>query len=103
MNSTPKNGATLHAEAPHALYRVAIVGAASLKGKEVAEVLEGRNFPSSEVKLLDDDESLGQLEALKDEITFIQSVRSEQFERVDITLFADDAECTRKNWEQVQS
>ena len=48
----------------------------SLKGKEVAEVLDQRNFPSLDVKLLDDDESLGQLEAVKDEITFIQSVRA---------------------------
>lgn len=103
MSSNPKNGATLHAEAPHALYRVAIVGAGSLKGKEVAQILDERNFPSSDVKLLDDDESLGQLEALKDEITFIQSVRSEQFEHVDITFFADDAECTRRNWKQVQN
>ena len=79
---------------------MAIVGAASLKGKEVAEVLEERNFPSSEVKLLDDDEALGQLEAVKDEITFIQNVRAEQFEHVDFTFFASDAECTRRNWKQ---
>ena len=41
------------------LYRVAIVGATTLRGKEVAEVLGERNFPSIEIKLLDDDESLG--------------------------------------------
>ena len=82
-------------------YRVAIVGAGSLKGKEVAEMLDQRNFPSSEVKLLDDDEAIGQIEALKDEVTFIQSIRSEQFEHVDFTFFASDAECTRKNWKQV--
>jgi aspartate-semialdehyde dehydrogenase len=76
------------------------VGAGSLKGKEVAEVLEQRNFPSVDIKLLDDDEALGQLEALKDEVTFIQSIRSEQFEHVDFTFFASDAECTRKNWRQ---
>jgi hypothetical protein len=29
------------------LYRVAIVGAASLKGKEIAEILRDRNFPPS--------------------------------------------------------
>lgn len=84
------------------LYRVAIVGAASLKGKEVAEVLEQRNFPTADVRLLDDDETLGQLEAVKDEITFIQSVRAEQFENVDFTFFASDAECTLANWKQVQ-
>ena len=84
------------------LYRVAIVGAASLKGKEVAEVLEQRNFPTADVRLLDDDETLGQLEAVKDEITFIQSVRAEQFDNVDFTFFASDAECTLANWKQVE-
>jgi aspartate-semialdehyde dehydrogenase len=80
------------------LYRVAIVGASSLKGKEVAEVLNDRNFPAVDVKLLDDDEALGQLETMGDEITFIQSVRSEQFDRLDFTFFASDQNCTRKNW-----
>jgi len=79
-------------------YRVAIVGAASLKGKEVAEVLNDRNFPSLDVKLLDDDESLGKLETMKDEVTFIQSVRPEQFDNVDFTFFACDPESTRANW-----
>jgi aspartate-semialdehyde dehydrogenase len=74
------------------------VGASSLRGKEVAEVLNDRNFPAVDVKLLDDDESLGQLETMGDEITFIQSVRSEQFEHLDFTFFASDQACTRKNW-----
>ena len=100
MNSNVKSVGVAHADATRGFYRVAIVGAASLKGKEVAEVLEERNFPSSEVKLLDDDEALGQLEAVKDEITFIQNVRAEQFEHVDFTFFASDAECTRRNWKQ---
>ncbi len=80
------------------LYRVAIIGAASLKGKEVAEILRERNFPAVDVRLLDDDESLGQLEAMGDEINFIQSIRSEQFERVDFSFFASDARSTRSNW-----
>jgi aspartate-semialdehyde dehydrogenase len=99
--STPPKSAT----APHAnvsrgtnFYRVAIVGAATLKGKEVAEVLNDRNFPAVDVKLLDDDESLGQLEAMGDEVTFIQSLRAEQFEHVDFTFFASDQECTRNTW-----
>lgn len=80
------------------LYRVAIVGAASLKGKEIAEVLHERNFPAADIRLLDDDESLGQLEAAGDEISFIQSIRSEQFERVDFAFFASDQRSTRNNW-----
>jgi aspartate-semialdehyde dehydrogenase len=102
MNSNVKSGGVASMDATRGFFRVAIVGGGSLKGKEVAEVLEQRNFPSAEVKLLDDDESLGKLEALKDEITFIQGVRAEQFEHVDFTFFASDAECTRKNWKQVQ-
>jgi len=80
------------------LYRVAIVGAASLKGKEIAEILRERNFPAVDVRLLDDDESLGQLEAVGDEMSFIQSIRSEQFERVDFAFFASDPRSTRSNW-----
>ena len=101
MNSNIKTGGIAHVDGALGFYRVAIVGAASLKGKEVAEVLEQRNFPSLDVKLLDDDESLGQLEAVKDEVTFIQSVRSEQFDRVDFTFFVSDADCTRRNWQHV--
>ncbi len=93
---------------PHAvatrgkLYRAAIVGAASLKGKEIAEMLNERNFPAADVRLLDDDESLGQLEAMGDEISFIQSVRAEQFEHVDFSFFASDPECTRRNWKSAR-
>lgn len=100
MSTPPKSGTTRQSEAAGRsnLYRVAIVGAASLKGKEVAELLNERNFPAVDVKLLDDDETLGQLEAMGNEVTFIQSVRAEQFERVDFTFFASDPDCTRKNW-----
>ena len=103
MSSTVKTGVS-HAEPARTgnLYRVAIVGASTLRGKDVAEVLSDRNFPSLDVKLLDDDESLGQLESVGDEISFIQSVRAEQFDNVDFTFFASDQECTRKNWKAAQ-
>ncbi|MGA7686870.1 MAG: Asd/ArgC dimerization domain-containing protein [Terriglobales bacterium] len=81
------------------LYRVAIVGAASLRGKEIAEVLRDRNFPAVDIRLLDDDESLGRLEAVGDEVTFIQSIRPEQFENVDFTFFAADPRATEAKWE----
>lgn len=91
---------------PHAtrgkLYRAAIVGAASLKGKEVAEMLNERNFPAADIRLLDDDESMGQLEAMGDEISFIQRVRAEQFEHVDFTFFASDQESTKRSWKDAR-
>src|SRR6185369_15774195 len=98
MSSNTKTPVISHSEADRALYRVAIVGAGSLKGKEVAEVLGDRNFPAVDVKLLDDDETIGQLEALRDEVTFVQNVRAEQFENIDFTFFASDQDSTRKTW-----
>jgi aspartate-semialdehyde dehydrogenase len=104
MSSNFKTVPTTHPDPVRAgdLYRLAIVGAGTLKGKEVAEVLTDRNFPSSDIKLLDDNESLGQLEAVGDEVSFIQSVRVEQFDKVDFTFFACDQECTRQNWKKAQ-
>jgi aspartate-semialdehyde dehydrogenase len=99
VKPAPQHGST----ARSGLYRAAIVGAASLKGKEIAEMLNERNFPAVDVRLLDDDESLGQLEAMGDEISFIQSVRAEQFEHVDFTFFASDVECTRKIWKRARN
>jgi aspartate-semialdehyde dehydrogenase len=84
------------------LYRAAIVGAGSLKGKEVAEMLNERNFPAADIRLLDDDEALGQLEAMGDEISFIQRVRAEQFEHVDFTFFASDQDSTRRSWKDAR-
>jgi len=103
MTTNLKSAASASSKSAQGFYRVAIVGDGSLKGKEVAEVLDQRNFPAVDVKLLDDDESLGQLEAMKDEITFIQSVRAEQFDKIDFTFFASDAACTRSNFKQVEA
>jgi aspartate-semialdehyde dehydrogenase len=103
MSTPPKTASVSHPPTARGnLYRAAIVGAASLRGKEVAEMLNERNFPAVDIRLLDDDESLGQLEAMGDEVSFIQSVRAEQFEHVDFTFFASDAECTRKNWKRAR-
>jgi aspartate-semialdehyde dehydrogenase len=103
MNDSIKSPSVAHPLAPRGnLYRAAIVGAASLKGKEVAEMLNERNFPAADIRLLDDDESMGQLEAMGDEISFIQRVRAEQFENVDFTFFASDVETTRKNWKDAR-
>ncbi len=62
------------------LFTVALVGAAALKGKEVRDVLSERNFPSIEIKLLDEEDALGQLDQVNDEPTFIQGVSPEHLE-----------------------
>ena len=80
------------------LFKVAIVGGASLKGKEVRDALSERNFPSVDIKLLDDEDALGQLEQVNDEPTFIQSVSPEQLEGVDFAFLAADQISTAGNW-----
>ena len=89
MKTDPKIASGAHAEAGswRGLFRVAIVGAASLKGRELKDALTERNFPAHDIRLLDDDESLGQLEAVGDEPTFIQSVLPEHMDDVDFTFF----------------
>ena len=99
MSTPPKPVFPNPAGARGHAFRVAVVGAASLKGKEVADVLGERNFPASDIRLLDDDEAAqGQLEALGDEVSFIQKVRTEQFDNVDFVFFAGDTKSTRKSW-----
>jgi aspartate-semialdehyde dehydrogenase len=80
------------------LFRVAIVGGATLKGKELKDVLEERNFPSAKIMLLDDEESLGQLERVQDEVTVVLPVGRDQLAQTDFTFFASDEEFTRKKW-----
>ena len=103
MSETVKSAAGSQGSATRGkLYRAAIVGAGSLRGKEVAEMLNERNFPAADIRLLDDDEALGQLEAMGDEISFVQHVRAEQFEHVDFTFFAADQESTRRSWKDAR-
>jgi aspartate-semialdehyde dehydrogenase len=84
------------------LYRVAIVGAGSLKGKELKEVLEDRNFPAHDIRLLDDGDSLGQLEPVGDEVSFIQPAGRDQFENVDFAFFTSDAKFTKRSMKQAR-
>jgi aspartate-semialdehyde dehydrogenase len=100
--SSPTRVAASPSPARGQLYRAALVGAGTLKGKEVAEILNERNFPAVDIRLLDDNESIGQLEATGDEINFIQSVREEQFTHMDFAFFAADAETTRQSWKRAR-
>lgn len=83
-------------------YRIAIVGAASLRGKEVNEALGESTFASADFLLMDDEEALGQLESVGDEVTFIQRIEPNSFEHVDFTFFCGDAALTRKHWKNAQ-
>ncbi|MEO6119309.1 MAG: Asd/ArgC dimerization domain-containing protein [Terriglobales bacterium] len=84
------------------LQKVAIVGAATLKGKELKETLEDRNFPATEVLLFDDDDASGQLDVIRDEATFIHAVVRDSFDDVDVAFFASSEAFTLKTWKQAQ-
>ena len=83
-------------------YRIAIVGAASIRGKQLSEALTESSFAAAEFLLMDDQEALGQLEAVGDEMTFIQPIAADSFERVDFTFFAGPPELTRRHWQAAQ-
>src|SRR6202050_4493821 len=80
-------------------YRIAIVGAASIRGKQLNEALSESSFAAAEFLLMDDQQALGQLEAVGDEITFIQPITADSFERIDFTFFSSTAELTRRHWQ----
>jgi aspartate-semialdehyde dehydrogenase len=79
-------------------YRIAIVGAASLRGKELNEVLVESPFAAADFSLLDDDLQIGQLEPVGDEVTFIQRIEPDAFRHSDFVFFAGSKEVTRKHW-----
>src|SRR6202161_169627 len=83
-------------------YHIAIVGAASIRGKQLNEALTESSFASAEFALMDDQQALGQLEAVGDEVTFIQPITAGSFERIDFTFFAGTAELTRRHWQAAQ-
>jgi aspartate-semialdehyde dehydrogenase len=80
------------------LFTVAVVGAGALKGKEVRDVLGERNFPAVDIKLLDEDEVLGQLDQVNDEPAFIQGVLPEHLEGVDFAFLTADESYVSKIW-----
>ncbi len=78
--------------------RVAVVGAATLSGKELTESLEESAFASSEVLLMDEEDGLGQLEAVGDEVTVIQAMDADSFLRVDYAFFTGTPAQTGAHW-----
>jgi aspartate-semialdehyde dehydrogenase len=71
--------------------RVAIVGASSLLGKELKQVLEDRNFPAGEIILLDESVMAGTLTEAGGEPTFIRTLEEDSFEDADFVFFAGSA------------
>ncbi len=82
------------------MYKIAIAGASSLLGKELKEVISDSSLAASTFTLLDEDEALGQLDQVGDEITFVQGFGPDVFEKVDFTFFCGSEDLTRKHWRE---
>lgn len=83
-------------------HRVAIVGASSLLGKELKQVLEDRHFPAVDVHLLDASVMAGTLTEAGGEPTFIREIEEDSFQGVQFAFFAGSAADTEQNWRTAQ-
>jgi aspartate-semialdehyde dehydrogenase len=83
---------------PQNVNRVAIVGASSLRGKELKLVLEERNFPAAEIVLLDESVMAGTLTEAAGEPTFIRALDEDSFEGSRFVFFAGTPFDAERNW-----
>ncbi len=77
--------------------RIAIAGASSLLGKELAGWLEESGFPASDTRLVDEEFVAGTLTEAGGEPAVIETVTEESFERVRIAFFTGSAEFSRRH------
>ncbi|WP_414551951.1 aspartate-semialdehyde dehydrogenase [Anabaena sp. CCY 0017] len=81
-------------------YRVAILGATGAVGTELLELLESRNFPVAELKLLASARSVGRSLRFKGEDLPVELVSDRTLENVDLVL-ASAGGSTSKTWASV--
>lgn len=76
---------------------VAILGATGAVGTELIELLEHRQFPTSDLKLLSSPRSAGQRLAFRGEELVVEAVEDHSFDGVDLVL-ASAGGSTSKKW-----
>jgi aspartate-semialdehyde dehydrogenase len=80
------------------VYKIAIAGASTLVGKELKDAISESPLAAATFVLLDEDNALGQLDQVGDEITFVQPIGSDSFEHADFTFFCGSEALTHKHW-----
>jgi aspartate-semialdehyde dehydrogenase len=83
-------------------HKIAIIGAATILGKELNEALADSSLAGADFSLMDDESQLGQLEAVGDEVTFIQRIEPSSFDGADFVFFSGSQDVTRKHWKSAQ-
>ncbi|MBU2609233.1 MAG: aspartate-semialdehyde dehydrogenase [Chloroflexi bacterium] len=76
-------------------YKVAIVGATGLVGREFIKTLKQRNFPAASIQLFASDRSAGRKLAVGNDEVEVKETTVESFEAIDIALFSAGAEVSR--------
>ena len=84
------------------MYRIGIVGATSLLGKELADELQESLLAASDVLLFDDEEASGQVTAAGDEAAVIRQVEPGSFDRMDFVFFAGNREQTDTHFQEAR-
>jgi aspartate-semialdehyde dehydrogenase len=69
-------------------YNIAVVGATGAVGEQIREVLEEREFPVGELRLLASERSAGQFLPFRDKQIRVEILDEDSFEDVDIGLFS---------------
>ena len=69
-------------------YNVAVVGATGEVGKTMREILEERNFPVENIKLLASERSAGKVVEFQGKKVKVEKLTKESFEGVEIALFS---------------
>lgn len=82
------------------MFKIAIAGASSLLGRELKDVLSESPLASANFALLDEEDAQGQLDQVGDEVTFIQAISADAFDRADFTFFCGTESLTQKHWRQ---
>ena len=80
------------------MYRIGIVGANSLLGKELADELNESLLAASDFVLFDDEEATGQVAAVGDEPAIIHPIERDSFARMDFVFFAGMEADTKSHW-----
>jgi len=69
-------------------YNIAVVGATGAVGKEILGVLEKRNFPIDQLRLLASVRSVGKKLKFKGKEYLVEELKPDSFQKIDIALFS---------------
>jgi aspartate-semialdehyde dehydrogenase len=84
------------------VFKIAIAGASTLLGRELKDALSESPLAAANFALLDEEQAQGQLDQVGDEVTFIQAISADAFDRADFTFFCGTEKLTLDHWRRAQ-